>query len=423
MAEIPFPRGVRDLMPNEALFRNELLKKVEGVFQLFGFLTIDTPTFEPLKILKAKEGIGEDTKLIYELKDDELGLRYDHTVSLARYMAMHQDLPLPFRRYCINKVWRREEPQRLRYREITQADADIVGGNSAMADAEVIAVASVILEELGVDYVVCINNRELTDKVLEKFGLGADKAIDAIRAMDKRDKIGESGVSGLLKGLKIEDGIVGQIMSFVGYTGTNDKKLDYIDNILGEGTSTKKTRATLAFLQDYALKGEMRVDFSVMRGLDYYTGIVFEYKNKYDEGVSIGGGGRYDKLIGLYGTRPLPAVGVSFGIDRILQMLEFSASTEYTYANAFVANVNEGNYPYALKVVNALRAAGIPADINVASRNLSNQFAYASAIRTKYVIVVGDSEERDNSVKLRNLLTGNEATLKLDEAIRSIKGE
>jgi histidyl-tRNA synthetase len=423
MADIPFPRGVRDLMPNEALFRNELLRKVEGVFQLFGFLAIDTPTFESLKILKAKDGIGEETKLIYELKDEELGLRYDNTVSLARYMAMHQELPLPFRRYFIGKVWRREEPQRLRYREITQADADIVGGNSSMADAEVIAVASLILEGLGIDYVVCINNRELIDKVLEKFGLSKDKAIEAIRAMDKRDKIGESGVSELLKGLQIDAAVVGQITAFVGHTGTNDQKLDYMDSILGETLSTKKTRGTLAFLQDYGLKGEMRVDFSVMRGLDYYTGIVFEYKNKYDESISIAGGGRYDKLIGLYGTRPLPAVGVSFGIDRILQMLEFSASTEYTYADVFVANVNEGNYSYALRVANALRNSGIPTDINVALRNLSNQFAYAGSIKTKYVVIVGDSEERENMVKLRNLLTGSETTLKLDEAIKLIKGE
>lgn len=423
MADIPFPRGVRDLMPNEALFRNELLKKVESTFQLFGFLAIDTPTFESLKILKAKEGIGEDTKLIYELKDEELGLRYDNTVSLARYMVMHQDLPLPFRRYCIGKVWRREEPQRLRYREITQADADIVGGNSAMADAEVIAVASQILEGLGIDYVVCINNRELIDRVLEKFGLGKDKALDAIRAIDKRDKIGELGVSGLLKELKIDAAIVDQVMAFIVYAGTNDQKLDYIDNVLGEVMPTKKIRSTLAFLQDYGLKGEMRIDFSIMRGLDYYTGIVFEYKSKYDETVSIGGGGRYDKLIGLYGTKPLPAVGISFGIDRILQMLEFSASVEYTYANVFVANVNETNFPYALRVANALRNAGIATDLNVASRNLSNQFAYASSIRTKYVVIVGDSEEREGMVKLRNLITGNETTLKIDEAIMLIKGE
>ena len=423
MADIPFPRGVRDLMPNEALFRNELLKKVEGIFQLFGFLSIDTPTFESLKVLKAKDGIGEDTKLIYELKDEDLGLRYDNTVSLARYMAMHQELPLPFRRYYIGKVWRREEPQRLRYREITQADADIVGGNSTMADAEVIAVASMILEGLGIDYVVCINNRELIDKVLEKFGLSKEKALEAIRAMDKRDKIGESGVSELLKGLQIDAAIIDKIMAFVGHTGTNDQKLDYIDKVLGETLSTKKTGSTLAFLKDYGLKGEMRVDFSIMRGLDYYTGIVFEYKNKYDESITITAGGRYDKLIGLYGTRSLPAVGVSLGIDRILQMLEFSASTEYTYANVFVANVNEGNYPYAVKVASALRNSGIPTDINVASRNLSNQFTYASSIKAKYVAIVGDSEEREGVVKLRNLLTGNETTLKLDDAIRQIKGE
>ena len=160
----------------------------------------------------------------------------------------------------------------------------------------------------------------------------------------------------MLLALKLDSGTVDQIMVFIGQNGTNEQKLDYIDGILSETLSTKSIRSVLSLLKNYTLSGELIIDLSIMRGFDYYTGIVFEYKNKYDQNVSIGGGGRYDKLIGLYGTKSLPAVGVSFGIDRILQMLEFSASVEYTYANVFVANVNEGNYPYALRVANALRA-------------------------------------------------------------------
>ena len=159
MPEIPFPRGVRDLLPNEALFRNELVEKIESVFRLFGYLSIDTPAFESISILKAKNTIGADNKLIYEMKNEQLGLRYDHTVSLARYMAMHQELPMPFKRYYIGKAWRREEPQRLRYREFMQADADIIGGEKTKTDAAVIAVAAIILDNIGIDYAIGINDR------------------------------------------------------------------------------------------------------------------------------------------------------------------------------------------------------------------------------------------------------------------------
>lgn len=423
MADIPFPRGVRDLMPNEALFRNELLHKIENVFQLYGFLTIDTPSFESLKVLKAKNGIGSDTKLIYELKDEQLGLRYDHTISLARYMAMHQELPMPFKRYYIGKSWRREEPQKFREREFTQADADIVGGNKVMADAEVIAVGSMILESIGIEYVTCVNDRSLMDKVLAKFGVVEDHFIDVMRAIDKMDKIGEAGVVELLKGLMFDGAIIDQIIAFITLKGLNDEKLSYIDDLLGGKDSTKDLRATLTLLQNYNLRGEIKIDFCITRGFDYYTGIVVEYKNKEDQSASIGGGGRYDNLIGLFGTKSVPAVGVSLGIDRILEMLDFSSSIEYTYANVFVAYVNETNYPYALKVANTLRANGIPTEINIASRNLSNQFAYAGSIKTKYAVVIGDVEEKGNKLKLRNLISGNETIVFIDEAIKIIKGE
>jgi histidyl-tRNA synthetase len=423
MPDIPFPRGVRDLLPNEALFRNELLKRIENVFQMYGFLTIDTPTFESIDVLKAKNGIGSDTKLIYELKDEKLGLRYDHTVSLARYIAMHADLPLPFKRYYIGKTWRREEPQRNRFREITQADCDIIGGNKIMADAEVLALGSIILEGTGIEYVVCINDRNLMDNVLAKFGVKPEQLVDVMRALDKLDKIGSDGVAETLKGLSLENAVTDQIMAFINLQGTNEEKLEYVDNLLGNGDSTKDIRSVLTLLSYYKLRGDVRIEFSIIRGLDYYSGIIFEYKNKEDMAVSIGGGGRYDNLIEAYSSKSMPAVGMSIGIDRILEMLNFSASIEYTYANVFIANVNEGNYPYALKVATMLRANGIPTDVNIASRNLSNQLAYANSIKTKYALVVGDAEEKVGKVKIRNLVTGNESTVFIDEAIKIIKGE
>lgn len=423
MADIAFPRGVRDLLPNEALFRNELLRKVEETFQLFGFLSIDTPSFESLKVLKAKMAIGAENKLIYELKDEQLGLRYDNTVSLARYMAMHQELPLPFKRYYIGKVWRREEPQRLRYREITMADVDIVGGSKPNANAEVIAVAARVLEEIGLDYIICINDRQIIDSVLLKFGVPDGKLVDVMRSLDKKDKIGEQGVVNLLKGLEIEGQIIDQIISFIAISGTNDKKLDYVDNLLGGDQSTKDLRLTLSLLRNYGLSGDLTIDFSIMRGLDYYTGIVFEYKSKLDQSLSISGGGRYDNLIGLFGAKQMPAVGMAFGIDRILEMLHYSSSIKYTYAKVFVANVNEKNYDYAIKVAGQLRSAGIATDINTASRNLSNQFGYASSIKTKYIAIVGEVEEKAGKLKLRNLISGKEEILSVEDAVKQIKGE
>jgi histidyl-tRNA synthetase len=420
--ETPFPRGVRDLTPNESLFRNELLKKIEGVFQRFGFLSIDTPTFEHINVLKSKGGIGEDTKLIFELKDEDLGLRYDHTVSLARYMAMHQDLPLPFKRYYIGKAWRREEPQRLRYREFTQADIDIVGGKEIPTDAEVIAAGATAIESIGMEYSIEINDRRLSEAVFEKFGLSAELFMGVARAIDKLDKIGDEKVADLLKGLGLSNELVDQVVGFINMKGNNEAKLSYAEGILGSAELTGTLAKTIELIRQYHIRGECRINFSLMRGLDYYTGMVFEYKQlNTDEKSSIGGGGRYDKLIGLYSARNVPAVGVSFGIDRILECLNFSSSSVYTYAKIFVACVSDANYPYALRVANQFRASGVSTDINMASRNLSNQFMYANALKVGYAVIIGDAEEKAGKLKLRNLLSGDEQTLTFDEALTLVK--
>lgn len=421
--EIPFPRGVRDLMPNEAFFRNELLKKMEEVFQRFGFLCIDTPSIEHLSVLKAKGGIGEDVKLIFEIKDEELGLRYDNTVSLARYISMHQNLPMPFKRYYIGKAWRREEPQRMRYREFTQADIDIVGGREVVTDAEVIAAGAMAIESVGIDYSIEINDRRLIDSVFEKFGVKADLLTGILRAIDKLDKIGDEKVAEALKGLGLSNELVDQIVKFINLKGNDEEKLSYAEGLLGGAGQTEKLKKTLALVKQYNVRGKCAINFSLVRGLDYYTGIVFEYKlcngEKKD---TIAGGGRYDTLIGLYSGKDIPAVGLAFGIDRMLEALDFSSSTVYAYSKVFVAHVNESNYLYALKVANQLRANGVPTEMNLAARNLSNQFAFADSLRVKYAVIIGDAEEKAGKLKLRNLISGSEETLSFDEALDVIKG-
>ncbi len=423
MPEIPFPRGVKDLMPNEALFRNEIIKKIENIYQRFGFLTIDTPTFEHIKVLDAKGGIGEGTKQIFEIKDEDLGLRYDHTVSLARYMAMHQSLPLPFKRYYIGKAWRKEEPQKNRYREFTQADVDIVGGERSVCDSEVIAAIATAFDELGINYSVHINNRELIDAVLKEFGIAQERYIDVIRVIDKLDKIGVDEVNKLLTGLQLDKSAIEQINAFITKQGDNTDKLDYAGTTLKNNTIIEGLRKTLELLALYKIRGSVVLDFSVMRGLDYYTGTVFEFMGVGDVKGSICGGGRYDNLIGAYGGKPMPAVGGSIGIDRVLDLLDYKSSTKYTYSKVFVAFVKGNNLGYATKIATSLRANGINTELNTAKRNLANQLTYANSLKLGYAIIIGDEEERQGKVKLRNLVSGDESIVSFDDALKTIRNE
>ncbi len=425
MEDIPFPRGVRDLMPNEALFRNEVLKRIEKTFQSFGFLTIDTPVFESTKVLNAKGVIGEEAKLIYEMKYEDIALRYDHTVSLARYMAMHQSLPMPFRRYSIGKVWRREEPQKLRYREFTQADVDIVGGRPSATDAETIAVGAIAIASLGIDYSIKISSRKFMDKMLESFGIPAEQRAGVMRAIDKLDKVGRDGVIESLQKLGLSRDMIAKIDSLIAFEGTNDDKLSYLEKTLNLGPEVKEMRETIELLDMYKLKqSAVSIDFSLVRGIDYYTGIVFEYKVS-DPGIksSVGSGGRYDNLIGTFSGRQLPAVGSSLGIDRLLDVLSFSSSAKHSYANVFIATIGDKNYAYALQLANRIRDQGVAVDVNIASRNISNQLAYANSLKFKYAVIVGDNEERTKSVRIRNLIDGSENTMSIEEMLAILKFE
>ncbi len=420
MADIPFPRGVRDLLPNAALFRNELLRKVEGVFQRYGFLTIDTPMLESLKILNANGAIGEDAKLIFEIKGDELGLRYDQTVSLARYMGMHQELPLPFRRYAIGRAWRRDEPQKGRYREFTQADVDIIGGETASADAEVIAVAGKALEGLGIEYKARISNRAMMNSILDKFGVKAELHVETMRIIDKLEKLGRDKIVELLSSLGLEKEQVGRIDGLINMQGTNEEKIAFAKSITND-KSVEDLASLIGLIGLYGLGGDIAVDFSIVRGLDYYTGVVFEFADKLGRiRGSIAAGGRYDSLIETYSGRKMPAAGASLGIDPILDIMGFMDSPKYTYAKLFVINVKDSNYQYALSVANWFREKGIATEVNLSNRNISNQLSYANSLKFPYAAIIGDIEQGSKKIKLRNLVSGEEILVSQEEALQTI---
>ena len=424
MPEPTLPRGFRDLMPNEALFRIKLIRKIESVFELYGFLVIDTPSLEKLSVLNAKGGIGEEAKLIFEIKDDDTGMRYDNTVSLARYISMHRDLPMPFKRYTVGKVWRREEPQRMRYREITQADIDIVGGDPLLADTEVIAALSSLFDVLGLPHVIELNDRSMLEAMMAKIGIESSLFNKVEHELDRLEKIGSAKVVESLLGIGLQKSVVDQLMQIVGSDATNEALLDSVDSIMGGASYTNHIRGLINMFKQYGSSGTIVVKLSMVRGLDYYTGVIFEFKDasETNEKLTLAGGGRYDRLIGLYGSQSMPAVGAAIGVDRLMDMFKASASPEYSGTRAFVACVKQANYPYALKIAQALRTKGVPVEVNLTERNLSNQFSYASSTKVPYVIVVGDAEEKAGTLKLRNMADGTEGIMSIEGAVHAIIG-
>ncbi|MGC8571885.1 MAG: histidine--tRNA ligase [Candidatus Micrarchaeia archaeon] len=430
MSDIPTPRGMRDLMPNEAFFRNDILKKIEHIYQIYGYQTIDTPFIESLQVMNAKNSIGEEeSKLIFELKNEGLALRYDQTVSFARYIATYKELPMPFKRYAIGKNWRGEEPQKLRYREFTQADIDIAGSNSIAADAEVIAVQGKVLEELGIDYTIEINDRRFITGFLESLGLNDAQAVSAMRIIDKLDKIGKDSVLEEVQNkIKVTNEQLKSIDELISQDSTNEETLKFIQAKENEN-KINKTSNELSELLDmlslYNLKGEARLNLSIVRGIDYYTGIVFEYKlNNKNVKQSIGSGGRYDNLVGAISKgKSVPMVGSSLGIDRLLDILNFSDSLKLNYAEIFIVNVKKNNYKYAMQVANKLRSNDIAVDMNVVDRNISNQLSYANALKYKYAIIVGDNEEKLNNIKVKDLIDGTERTITVEDAIKMFTGK
>lgn len=418
------PRGVRDFSPSEAISRKWVMQVIEEVYKRFGFYPIETPALETMDVLNAKAYGEEATKEIFKIEGDNSALRFDLTLPLARYIAMNKDVPLPFKRYQIGYAWRKDEPQKMRYREFIQADVDIVGGEEIYSDAEVLAAAALALEQLGIrNYRILLNSRKLLDKILANFGVDQKKRMDAMRIIDKLGKIGEEECTAQLSKAIGEDRIAPKIIKFIKSEKSNEKKMEEVNaNIADAKEETGKMNILLSLLDQYEISDKVRIDLSLARGIDYYTSFVWEIimmdGNK--QLPSIGGGGRYDNLLELYAKKPLPAVGSSIGIDRVMDVLKEKPLMN-TYAKLFVAYIGEENALPALSLAGKARGAGIYTDLNITKRNITKQLEYANALKFKYVAIIGNQERAMKKVKLRNLINGNETMVSIDEMLELVK--
>jgi len=425
MVEPSLPRGMRDFNTAEAIARREVLAVVEEIFRRFGFSPIETPALENLNVLYAKTYGEESGKEIFKIEGEDAALRYDFTVPLARFITMNKDTPLPFKRYQIGPIWRKDEPQRMRYREFLQADIDIIGSSELISDAEVVAVAAQVLDELGVSgYKILINDRIILNGVLSFFGVPNEKNVEAIRLIDKLPKVGNEEVIKGLVGLGVKQENARSLIEFIIKEEDNDEKLNRVEANIGIKEEISKLRELIRLIELYKVKGDIVIDLSLARGFDYYTSFVWEFI-VYDENgkrlPTIVAGGRYDNLIGIFLNQQIPATGISIGIDRIMNVIGSSEETK-SYARVYVASI--GNVlDYSLYVANTLRAAGINTDINVTKRNIAKQLEYANAMRFRYVVIIGEREQSSNKLKLRDMISGNEELLDIEEAIKVIKGE
>ncbi|MEM3404980.1 MAG: histidine--tRNA ligase [Candidatus Micrarchaeaceae archaeon] len=422
--DFQLPRGTRDFKPKEAILLNEIIRKISETYVRFGFYPIETPSIESTSTLNAKAYGEESTKEIFLIQDSDAGLRYDLTVPLSRYFALNKDMPLPFKRFQIGRIWRREEPQKMREREFIQADVDIVGSTSVSSDAEVIAAPAAALNALGIDYKIHINSRVLANGMLSIFGIEDQKKPAALRIIDKLEKISIDDAKAQLVALGIAQNKAEELLSFI--TSEEENK---IQKLIAQDPSLKresdKLGKLLSILKLYGIENVV-TNLALVRGLDYYTGFVWEFKaeGKGANLPTITAGGRYDNLIGIFAGQNVPATGTSIGISRIFELLyDPKAASPSTYARLFVAYIGEENLDYAIFVAQRMRAAGIATDMNVMERSLSKQLEYANALSIRYAIILGDIERSRNKVKLRDLVSGNEVTLEIDAAIEAIKSD
>ena len=406
-------RGMRDILPEDEIERKRIISIIERNYQEYGFDPVSHPAVERLDVLEAKSGEGIKTE-IFRFDDGELGLRFDLTVSLARMYSENSSLPLPFKRYAIEKVWRREEPQYGRYREFTQADADIVGSSSMRCEAELIACACNTLADLGIkEYKVYVNNRKLLNATLRHIGLDDARIDTAIRCIDKLDKKGKAEVvkelaqNGITNGEEIVDAFT--------------KGIEYYEQIEECKEGVDELKKLFSYLEMYGIRN-YEFDPSIARGLGYYTGPIFEIKSADKQLGTIAAGGRYDGLIGIYAGQQVPAVGISFGVDRMANLFKKENSSR-TYTDIVLVNVKEENIKACIDYAKKMREKGVAVRIDLMERSMKKQMEYASAIGAAYVGIIGDNEEKSGTITLKNLGTGEQKSVNLEDAVKIIKGE
>jgi len=419
------PKGTKDYMLEDAERLQSVTDIVRGVFERFGFRPLFTPAFEDFALLAVKGGLGEAVKdEIYYFKDKsdrELGLRFDLTMPMVRVVASNQQLQKPFRRYAIGFVWRYENPQSLRYREFVQADVDIVGSASMRADVECAAIACECLDKLGFkDYYIRTNNRKILQTIFEKL-IGADKVKEAFRTIDKLDKIGIDGVKAELeqKGIPPKE-----VLRFLRVQGSNKSVLSKMCKMYGENEGLAEMEKLLALAKEFGIEKRLKFDISLVRGLDYYTGPLFEVY--LGEKFGCGGGGRYDNLVRDVGGPATPATGISLGITRIFEVMKernMFGALGTGRPKVFIANVDDESFAYALKLAAKLRKKGVACETDSMSRKLGQQLEYADGAKFRYAIVVGKNEIASGKLKLKDMQAKSEEELPLARIAQKIKSD
>ncbi|MEM3060069.1 MAG: histidine--tRNA ligase [Candidatus Anstonellales archaeon] len=411
MVSFARPRGMKDFFPSEMKIREQVIESIRETFRTYGYLPFDTPSVERLDVLERKGG-DEIEGQIFRIEGD-LGLRFDLTVPLARVCGGNQFV-LPFKRYAIGPVWRREEPQRGRMREFYQADIDIVGSARPECEAELLSCANDCIERLGFQKPrIRINSRKVLDSLCKKFMIEDKKKSCLLRILDKKNKVSDDQIKKEMIDCGISQTQVENILSFIGAKMKNEEALEAVRQVVNGKEVADEIERVLALCKDYGISPA--IDLSLVRGLAYYTGMVFEMELGREIG-SVAGGGRYDNLVGLFG-RNLPAVGISLGVERLCTLLEEKKGRDesVTYAKVYVAAVREEFSSYARKVAVKLRRNGIPCETDTMGRNLARQIEYAKKLGIPFVIIVGEKETKEDKVTLRELESGMERMLKVDD--------
>jgi histidyl-tRNA synthetase len=408
------PPGTRDFLPHEMVKRQEVIDKIKASFESYGFSPSETPAFEYAELLEGK--YGEEEKLIYKFEDmggRKLALRYDLTVPLVRVVAMNQ-LTMPYKRYCISRVWRFDRPQKGRFREFWQCDVDIVGVSDMNADAEIISCAIDAFEALGLKgFKFKVNNRKVLDELLAKIGISKDRELAVFRALDKLEKLGEKEVRKELKEIP-EDKLDGLMNAL------KIKSLEEIEKLLGETEGVKEMRRLFKLIEEYG-KG-VDLDLSMVRGLDYYTGPIFEVALG-DYG-SIAGGGRYDKIIGKISEKEdVPAVGISLGIERIIEVMREKnlLSKRKSSAKVYVLRADSESEDTAVRIMQKLRRSGFATVGDLLGRNFSNQMKYADKLGVEKIVIVGKKDLADGNVTVRDMESGDQAIVPKDKVVEALK--
>ncbi len=426
--------GFMELLPNDQIRFNEIKEKIQKSYEKFGFLPLDTPIIESSEVLLAKAG-GETEKQIYRFNkgDSDLALRFDLTVPLAKYVAEYYgELSFPFKRYQIGKVYRGEKAQAGRYREFYQCDIDIIGDGSLsiMHDAEIPSVIYTTFKSLGFEnFTICINNRKILNGMFEYLELN-EKSVDILRIIDKIEKIGKANVIKELENLGLETNQIDTIMKFLEISGTSDEKIEALKN-LGIETEIFKTGVNeleTVIKQIRVCKvpeKKFAVDLSIARGLDYYTGTVYEtFLNDYKKLGSVCSGGRYENLAEYYTDKKLPGVGISIGLSRFFYQIDKENILENenkSISKVLVVSMDETGIGYALDVATTLRDNNINTEVFLEDKKLKAKFKYADKLHIPYVAVIGEEEIKTNTVTLKDMQSGEQEKLSIEEIIKKIK--